>query len=122
MTDEQTPTTTKPPITRFSPLTKAIAAQLNETTPGALILIAKTIDITGEEKAKELCQQALEIQSQGGMLTQKKDRNRTLGGIFFYLAKVTVGIKEWNNLNYDPAKRRQQRQNKKKKNGTATTD
>ena len=110
MTDEQTPTKTLPPIARFSPLTRTIAVQLSETTPGALILIAKTIDITGEEKAKELCKQAIEIQAQGGMLTEKKDRNRTVGGIFFYLAKSNVGIKEWNNLNYDPAKRRQQRQ------------
>lgn len=61
-----------------------IAKQLNEPKRN---LIANLIQHTSLESALALLQEALTIQAQGGMLTQDGSRQRTPGGIFFFLAR-----------------------------------
>lgn len=67
-----------------------IAAQLGETGAAQRRQIAHIVRHLGEGRARELCQQALDIQSAGGMLTLDGTKRRTLGGIFFRLVYETA--------------------------------
>ncbi len=42
---------------------------------------------SGEEFARDLVRQTLEIEAAGGMMTSDGTRRRTLGGVFFYIAR-----------------------------------
>lgn len=48
----------------------------------------------GIERARELVQEAGAVQTQGGMLTKDGTRKRTLGGIFFFLAKEQLNSRQ----------------------------
>ncbi|GAB4113150.1 MAG: hypothetical protein Fur005_46080 [Roseiflexaceae bacterium] len=64
-----------------------IAQQLGESTPAAIGLIGRIIRELGSEQARQFLEQALTTQANGGMLTEDGSRQRTLGGIFFFLVK-----------------------------------
>ncbi len=72
-----------------------IARQLNETEKQALLQIRRTIRIMGEETARDLLRQTLEVEAQGGMVTNDGSRRRTPGGVYFHLLKQRVGQKEF---------------------------
>jgi hypothetical protein len=71
-----------------------IAAQLDETAPGARATIWRTVRTLGPERAQAFVAQALEVEANGGMVIPDGSRKRTLGGIFFYLVRTRVSDKE----------------------------
>ena len=46
------------------------------------------------ERAQAFVAQALEVEANGGMMVPDGSRNRTLGGIFFYLVRTQVSDAE----------------------------
>ncbi len=70
---------------------KALAAEiadaLNEKGNLQRRHIQGVIRICGQDFAHDLLRQALEVEDAGGMLTDKGHRRRTIGGVFFKLAK-----------------------------------
>ncbi len=65
-------------------LARQIAQALNETN---VYLIGQVIDIFGPEFTQKLVEQTLQVEAQGGVPTVEGDRQRTPGGVFFYLAR-----------------------------------
>ena len=68
-------------------LVQGIAAELGETEDVAQILIKRIVRTLGEERTRELVRHAKVVEEQGGMLVPDGSRRRTLGGVFFKLAK-----------------------------------
>jgi hypothetical protein len=67
-------------------LTRAIAAQLGEVAQVPFVQIRRIIELTGADTAQALADEAVVIAAGDGMLTP--DGNpRTVGGIFFHLAR-----------------------------------
>ncbi len=72
-----------------------IAGQLGETEKQAISQIRRTIRILGEETARDVLRQTLEVEAQGGMLITDGSRRRTPGGVYFHLLKQRIGQKEF---------------------------
>ncbi len=64
-----------------------IADQLGEKQRGPRNLVFAVVKSCGTEFARQLLRDAQEIERLGGMLTTEGDRRRTIGGVFFYLAR-----------------------------------
>lgn len=64
-----------------------IAEKLGETESNPVRQIRLIVELCGEEFARDILKQTLEIEEQGGMKTQDGDRRRTPGGVYFYLSK-----------------------------------
>ncbi len=71
-----------------------IAAQLGETRSIPLEQIKRIIEVMGEEKALGLLQETLDIEAGDGIMVSNGKRRRTVGGVFFYLARKQVTPKE----------------------------
>jgi phosphorylated adapter RNA export protein len=63
---------------------KTIAAKLGEVEREPLKKLKAVVKILGPDKALALCEKALEVEQQGGMMTRNGTRRRTPGGVFFY--------------------------------------
>jgi len=63
-----------------------IARHLNETDPKALSQLERLVERAGEERARAFLIEALRLQAEGGLLTAD-GRRRSLGGVYFYIAK-----------------------------------
>lgn len=76
---------------RLGPDERAAAAQiadaLGEQEYGPRRLIESVIRISGVPFAWRLLRETVRIQLDGGMMVQNEDRQRTIGGVFFYLAR-----------------------------------
>jgi len=72
-----------------------IAARLGETAPEPARLIARALRLLGEERVQAIVARALEVEAAGGMMVPDGSRRRTVGGVFFYLLRTTVGQKDW---------------------------
>lgn len=68
-------------------LVNEIAEQLDERGHGPRLLIRSIITHCGEDFARQILQETMEIEEQGGMLTLEGDRRRTKGGVYFYIAR-----------------------------------
>ncbi len=66
---------------------QGIAAELGETTAQPLAHLRRMLRTLGEERTRQLVQQAKAVEVQGGLLLPDSGRRRTLGGVFFKLAK-----------------------------------
>jgi hypothetical protein len=64
-----------------------IARRLREYKPFPKQMILELVEIFGTEQTLTWMKEALRIEAEGGMITEKGNRKRTLGGIFFYLAR-----------------------------------
>lgn len=64
-----------------------ISDQLGEKEFGPRRLVQSIVEVCGEDFAMQMMQEAIEIEAQGGMLLLDGSRRRTLGGVFFYLAR-----------------------------------
>lgn len=72
-------------------LVQEIAQTLQEP---AVVLIRQVVRVIGPERAREILAKTQEVESAGGMLTDKGDRRRAPGGVFFKLTKESVSGKE----------------------------
>ena len=68
-------------------IAEAIAAELGETEEKPLRMINAMVLLCGTSFAQAIANEAKEIESAGGLTTSDGERQRTLGGIFFYLAR-----------------------------------
>jgi hypothetical protein len=64
-----------------------LASQLGETEAQPRKMLADLVQYCGIEFSQEIYRLALETEAQGGLMTHNEDRRRTLGGVFFYLAR-----------------------------------
>jgi hypothetical protein len=64
-----------------------IAAQLNETQSQPLEQLTRLAEVCGASALEALLQQTMDLEAQGGMMTESGKRRRTPGGVFFYLAR-----------------------------------
>ena len=87
------PSTDKRPSKHPDPVVQGIAAALGETTPQPLAHIRRLVATVGEERVLRLLGQAHEVERQGGLLRPDGSR-RTLGGVFFKLAKEQTSAEE----------------------------
>lgn len=90
------PAPRRQPRRPVTPEVKAAAAQisdqLGESEWGPRKLIEAVVDLCGLEFAQQLVEESLRIESEGGMMVANEERKRTLGGIFFYLARGRMPI------------------------------
>jgi len=64
-----------------------VAARLRERRPDVVYQIDQIVQVLGRPTVEELCGQAEAIQAAGGERLANGTRKRTLGGIFFRLAR-----------------------------------
>lgn len=86
----------RPPRRVITPEVKAAAAQLadqlGETEWGPRKLIEAVVDLCGVDFAQQLLEESLRIEADGGMMVVNEERKRTIGGIFFYLARGRMPV------------------------------
>eukprot|EP01138_Halocafeteria_seosinensis_P007739 gb/GECG01007907.1/.p1 GENE.gb/GECG01007907.1/~~gb/GECG01007907.1/.p1 ORF type:complete len:303 (+),score=62.78 gb/GECG01007907.1/:1-909(+) len=93
-----------------------IASKLEEKNRPA---VQKSVEVLGAEVAKELLQETLKIQGQGGMFVENGTRKRTKGGVYFLLLKDRVTNENYQYIfshNKERDKRRKKRQALRAKN------
>ncbi len=66
---------------------KSLAERLNEKHISACLRIGLIVLAIGEEQTLELLKETMELEEQGGMMVPDGSRRRTIGGVFFHLAK-----------------------------------
>jgi hypothetical protein len=74
-------------MNHVDPYVSELAAALGETEPKPLHDLQRVLDHVGMERARTLLQQARDLDAAGQVLTENGTRQRTLGGIFFQLAR-----------------------------------
>jgi hypothetical protein len=90
MTEEKT-TQTNPADEK---VVKQIADALDETAAIPLGQIGRILEVMGEEKALALLAETGKIEAEGGMAVSSGSRQRSKGGIFFYLARQALDSKD----------------------------
>lgn len=82
-------------------LAAPIITALGETLTTADLAWWHFLFVVGEvggDKAAEFVKRALDVQSVGGLLTRDGSRPRTLGGVFFVLARAEMSQRRWIDL------------------------
>lgn len=67
-----------------------LAAQLGETDEEPIQLLTAVVENCGVDFARQLLQETVEIEAQGGLMIKNGERRRTTGGVFFYLARGRI--------------------------------
>lgn len=75
---------------------REVGAVLGEVLPKPIRQLEEIAELCGVEFMQSLMQETMDIQASGGMPTKDGSRQRTLGGVFFYLAasRVTPEIRK----------------------------
>lgn len=81
------------PTTNIQEAATDIARQLQENNTEAVAQIGRIVEYLGAEETYTLVTKALEAEKEGGMQTVDGRRARTLGGIFFHLARRRIPSK-----------------------------
>jgi hypothetical protein len=68
-------------------IARDIANKLGETDPSVKQSVKRIVTTLGQETALTLLEESLDIESAGGMMTADGSRERTRGGVFFFLVK-----------------------------------
>lgn len=79
---------------KIQSITREIAQALNEHERKPLRQIETITQLCGEAFVRDLLKQTLEMESKGGMYTSSGDKKRTLGGVFFALAREQMPEEE----------------------------
>lgn len=64
-----------------------IAAQLGETQFKPRRQLTQLVERCGVEFVEKVLKETIEVEANGGVLVENGDRRRTIGGVFFYLAR-----------------------------------
>ena len=91
--------TIPPPPPEALAFARQLAAVLGEQEEKPIIQMARAVDTLGQDRAKDLSEEALKVAAGEGILTRDKTtgemRKRTPGGTFFALVRQEVGKKVW---------------------------
>lgn len=79
-----------------------IARRLDESEPKAIEGIRRIVTMLGTEPALSLLDDALKIDREGGLMTDDGNRQRTIGGVYFKLAKNTMSQEQRSKLFVPP--------------------
>ena len=90
---------------------KRIIKALNESDEAPRRQVNNIIRFCGSEFAEQMLQETLKVEADGGMMTENGKRQRTIGGVFFYLARGKMPD-EQRSLVF-PRSRREQSQKRK---------
>lgn len=85
-------------------LAEEIARELGETKPGPRRLIADIITVMGSEAVQALLEETRQIEASGGLMVKNGSRRRTMGGVFFFLARQRMDPEQRQRL-FPPARR-----------------
>lgn len=77
-------------MTDSTTIATSIAQELGETMPLARAQIGRIVERCGVEQAQDWLAEAQQIQANGGMLILDGTRQRTLGGVYFYLVRSAL--------------------------------
>ncbi len=86
---------TEQPTAATPTAAEEVAAHLGETELEVIRQLRRAVRILGEERIRGLVTQALEVEAAGGMMVPDGSRRRTVGGVFFHLARTELGHKEF---------------------------
>lgn len=75
-------------------LAEEIAAALGETEKGPRKTIVRVVELLGEERARTLLAETIEVEAAGGLQTTDGTQRRTRGGTFFKLVKDQTTSRE----------------------------
>ncbi len=78
------------PQEELDSLVTELAGLLGETQKSPIKQIRKIIQYCGTDFARETYKETVEIEANGGMMLVKQERRRTMGGVFFYLAREKI--------------------------------
>jgi len=78
----------------LSAVVQKIATALGETETVPLETIERVVDVIGEEKALAILDETLQVEAEGGMLTNDGQQRRSPGGVYFKLVKLQTPSKE----------------------------
>ncbi|MEZ4513045.1 MAG: phosphorylated adapter RNA export RNA-binding domain-containing protein [Chloroflexota bacterium] len=79
-------------------MVEEIAMLLGETEPGPLDSITRIIETLGEKQTRQLVKEAIRIHADEGIKTHDGTRNRTLGGVFFFLVAGFVDVEQYKQI------------------------
>lgn len=79
------------PVDEMQQFVTTICTWLNETNDGPRTQIALVVATIGTAKTMDLLKEVLGIEERGGIKTVYQRRRRTVGGVFFHLAKRRYG-------------------------------
>jgi hypothetical protein len=81
----------EPVVDELQQFVTTVCTWLNETADGPRTQIALIVATIGTEKTMALLKEVLAIEERGGLKTVYQKRRRTVGGVFFELAKRRYG-------------------------------
>lgn len=93
-------------------LVEEIADALQETEPGPRIRISKIVNLLGRTACLDLLRKTQEVEAAAGMMVTNGTRRRTIGGVWFYLARSTMTPEQ--RLKVWPERPRTKKKKKKK--------
>lgn len=86
-----------------------IIQTLGETDKKPIRQITNIVKLCGVDFANDILQETLNIEANGGMTIQNGDRRRTIGGVFFYLAREKMSDENRQQIFYSWRLQRKQR-------------
>jgi len=83
-----------------------LAEQLRETDHLPRYLLRMIVEQCGVEFCDQILRETLEIEAQGGMMVKNGERRRTVGGVFFFLARAKMAPEVRRIVYPNPAQRK----------------
>ena len=80
----------KPILTKQAKFIEEVCEALGEEKPVPLRQIEMMVRLCGTSFVEVLVREAMQIEDNGGMVRQDNQEKRTLGGVFFYIARPRV--------------------------------
>lgn len=80
----------KPLMPKQKQAVEEMAQQMGESETKPLRMLETMVLLCGVSFVQAIFEDAKELEAQGGLMTRKGDRRRTLGGVFFYLARFRM--------------------------------
>lgn len=84
------PDFTRPFLSRHRKIAEAVAAELSEKEKKPIRMINTMVLLCGPSFVQTIAKEAQEVEAGEGIMTSDKSQRRSLGGVFFYLARYRM--------------------------------